>query len=94
MTPKFETGAAVRWTSQSQGSTKEKIGTVHAVVPAGESPIDYLAERYSSAQIKFDKLISTTSYVRYLIAVPRGGRSVKVDYYCPRPALLRVADPE
>ncbi len=79
-------GDKVRWTSQSQGSSKTKEGTVHVVVPAGRSAAALLPEGVGKTQVKFDSIYA--AHDRYIVAVPRGGRSKLVDYYCPRPALL------
>lgn len=90
MTIQFNVGDAVQWTSQSQGSSKTKRGTVHAIVPVGRTATVFIPKGTPKASIKFDGLYSDRE--RYVIAVPRGGKSVKVDYYCPRPSLLQLVE--
>lgn len=85
----YQVGDKVTWISQAGGWTKTKEGTVHAVVPANKCTIDYLPS-VSVAQVKFDTYY--TAQERYIIAVPRGGKSTKVDYYCPRPSALRKVE--
>lgn len=85
----YQVGNKVTWTSQAAGGVKTKEGTVYAVVPANKCAIDYLPA-VSTAQVKFDSYY--TAQERYIIAVPRGGKSTKVDYYCPRPSALRKAE--
>ncbi|KEQ27789.1 hypothetical protein [Paenibacillus tyrfis] len=83
-------GDKVKWGSQAEGSEKEKRGTVHAIVPAGSYARRYLPEGLAQSQKKFDT--NHAEYTRYIIAVPRGGKSRKVDYYCPRANQLQVDD--
>lgn len=87
----IQKGDTVQWVSQAQGSEKVKRGTVHAVVPARYNPNLYLPRDITRSQIKFDG--SNANYTRYIVAVPRGGRSTVTDYYCPKPgALEKVLD--
>ncbi|KIL37950.1 hypothetical protein SD70_29615 [Gordoniibacillus kamchatkensis] len=85
---KIEVGSKVKWVSQSQGSVKEKAGIVHAVVEAGANAMSLLPTGIVSSQIKFDTWRSL--HKRYIIAVPRGGKSQKIDYYCPRVGDLQL----
>ncbi|WP_135553296.1 hypothetical protein [Paenibacillus cymbidii] len=84
----LQVGDKVKWTSQSGGYQKEKRGTVYAVVPEGVNAMAKLPRSLRSTQRKFDTWHS--KYVRFIIAVPRGGKSVLVDYYCPNPGLLQL----
>lgn len=86
----YQVGEKVTWTSQSAGSTKTKEGTVHAIVPAKRSAYFFVPDVVPSSSYKFDT--NYADYERFIIAVPRGGKSTKVDYYCPRPSLLRNMD--
>ncbi|MVP00378.1 hypothetical protein [Paenibacillus lutrae] len=87
----MKVGDKVKWTSQSNGRTKEKRGTVHAVVaPDVNAVTSLLKTGISRTQIKYDAWYSPK--LRYIIAVPRGGKSVLMDYYCPRPAALELED--
>lgn len=81
-------GDKVKWCSQSNGGYKDKRGTVHAVVPSLKNARMFLPQGMRASQRKFDTMI--TNYDRYIIAVPRGGRSELVDYYCPRPSMLQA----
>src|SRR5690606_8298106 len=83
----WRVGDHVKWSSQAQGTTKLKRGKVHAVVMANVSVRAYMSG-ISDSQWKFDTIYAP--YVRYIIAVPRGGKSTKVDYYCPRPSMLQA----
>lgn len=84
-------GDKVRWTSQAGGSTKTKEGVVHAVVPPHRSARSLLPAVLAKSQKKFDTDYSDRT--RYIVAVPRGGKSTIVDYYCPQPGLLKLVDP-
>ncbi|MFS0837245.1 hypothetical protein [Paenibacillus sp. 1P03SA] len=86
----FKVGDKVKWTSQSYGVTKEKRGTVHAVIKPNENAMSYLPREMKPSQRKFDTY--WTVYTRYIVAVPRGGKSVLTDYYCPRPPALEIDD--
>ncbi|MEY9096326.1 hypothetical protein [Paenibacillus sp. RC84] len=86
----FKVGDKVKWTSQAGGSTKEKRGTVYAVLTPNANALRQLPVDMRPAQRKFDT--HYTPYVRYIVAVPRGGKSVLTDYYCPRPAALEIDD--
>lgn len=86
----FQTGDKVTWTSQSQGSTTTKTGQVHAMVPARRSAFRFLPADARNTGRKFDT--EYADQARFIIAVPRGGKSTKVDYYCPRPSQLRKVE--
>jgi hypothetical protein len=75
---KFTKGQKVRWVS----SFKEKVGEYVAFVPANTDIRTLIPEydQLSRNQIK-GMVISTVD--RHLIKVPRGGQSVKYDYYMP-----------
>ncbi|MEK3838668.1 hypothetical protein [Paenibacillus sp. FSL R7-0128] len=90
MTTQIKVGNTVKWTSQSQGSTKTKQGIVHAIVPSDYNAMTFLPIGLKLAQIKFDTWY--TKFERFIIAVPRGGKSQIVDYYCPRPTMLRLGE--
>lgn len=86
----LDVGTKVRWTSQSRASRTEKVGTVHAIVEPWQDAKLSLPRDISRHQVKFDTIHA--SHKRFIIAVPRGGRSDKVDYYCPRVSDLRLVD--
>ncbi|MEK8128688.1 hypothetical protein WMW72_12305 [Paenibacillus filicis] len=83
-------GDKVTWTSQSNGGVKTKTGVIHAVVPTGSRASIYLPKDISTSQRKFDNIFAV-NFDRYIVAVPRGGKSVLTDYYCPKPGLLKLA---
>lgn len=87
----FQLGDKVKWTSQSNGSMKEKHGEIYAVVPAGKSVREHMAGILDHLW-KFDTIYA--EHDRYVVAVLRGGKSQKVDYYCPRPSLLQKNEEE
>ncbi|OXM84593.1 hypothetical protein [Paenibacillus rigui] len=87
----LQVGDKVKWSSQAQGSVKEKAGMVIAIVPGGQRASKYLPdgiEMKNKTYVKFDTEIA--KHVRYIVEVPRGGKSVKFDYYCPRVESLRM----
>lgn len=87
---KFIKGDSVQWTSQSQGVTTTKRGTVHIKVLAMRNPGHFLPEGTKKSHIKFD--LRVADFERFIIAVPRGGKSQIIDYYCPRPTMLRMVE--
>jgi hypothetical protein len=78
----LEVGDKVKWSSQSNASRKMKVGSVHVVVEAGQNAMTLLPTGLYGSQIKFDSWYA--KHKRYIVAVPRGGKSDKNDYYCPR----------
>ncbi len=91
MSTSFAVGNKVNWTSQSQGSEKTKQGTIIAIVPAGRSVKTALKELYGEIPVSRIKVAEmTVTYLRILVEVPRKGRSVKADYYCPRESSLKL----
>lgn len=87
---KFKKGDTVQWTSQSQSTETIKRGTVHIKVLAMRNPGHFLPEGTRKSHIKFN--LRVADFERFIIAVPRGGKSQIVDYYCPRPSLLSLDD--
>jgi hypothetical protein len=87
---KFIKGDSVQWTSQSQGRTTTKHGTVHSKVLAMINPGHFLPEGTKLSHIKFD--LRVADFERFIIAVPRGGKSQIIDYYCPRPTQLKLVE--
>lgn len=82
----MKTGDKVKWTSQSGGSWKEKIGEVIAEIPAAESAMDHLYG-VKKSHIKFCKDFSV--YDRVLVAVPAGKDGQITHYYCPAKSVLK-----
>lgn len=74
----FSKGQQVRWVS----SFTEKIGEYVAFVPAKTDVRDLIPE-YDELSRNQIKGITVSSIDRYLIKVPRGGKSTKYDYYMP-----------
>ncbi|AHV96138.1 hypothetical protein [Paenibacillus sabinae] len=90
MTTKFKRGDVVQWTSQSQGVTTTKRGTVHQKVLVMHNPKHFIPKEAKPSHIKFD--LRVAGFERYIIAVPRGGKSQIIDYYCPKPGLLQQVE--
>lgn len=96
--PKKLIGSTVSWTSQAGGYEKQKTGVVVALLPKGRSayalvPSDGRNEhgQINMASTKFQN--HNFNNDRYLVRVPRGGKSTRNDYYAPRVGqVLRVAD--
>ncbi|MED1945679.1 MULTISPECIES: hypothetical protein [Brevibacillus] len=76
----YEPGDTVEWESQAGGSTKAKRGEVLAILPAGRRLHQYLPADTPSSQCKAQNV---SAIPRALIEVPRGGKSVKADFYAP-----------
>ncbi|MGF7032393.1 hypothetical protein J2T17_003316 [Paenibacillus mucilaginosus] len=85
----IQVGMQVKWTSQTQGVSKEKFGTVYAIVEARKNAFGALPLGLTRAQIKFDTPFA--GHKRYIVEIPRGGKSTKSDYYCPRMTDLQLA---
>lgn len=82
MGKRLEAGTQVTWESQSQGSWKVKSGRVIGYIPAGADPFELYPQLKEArrSHIKFSRVSASP---RYLVAVPRGGRSTATDYYAP-----------
>jgi hypothetical protein len=86
-------GTAVKWTSQANAGRKTKKGVVLAFVPAWEDPIKVLGRELAPNERMREQW--ATQSVRYIVAVPRGGKSKLVDLYLPRASVVeRGARPE
>lgn len=88
----IQPGTAVAWTSQSQGTTKTKQGTVLGFVPANTDI--KMVMRSAGLPPWQDIPVSRRKFnpnwpshnARYLVAVPRGNR---IDYYAPVASVVR-----
>jgi len=86
---KYEVGHTVSWKSQGQGTVREKVGKIVALLPAHEDaekvfpPVRGMTK---GGQRKFDYSVSRVD--RYLVAVPRprtplATKAEILDYYAP-----------
>ncbi|EMH4164014.1 hypothetical protein RJ498_003317 [Pluralibacter gergoviae] len=80
---KFKEGDEVIWSSQANGSIKEKIGEVVEVIPAGRSIL----------KSRFRHELDASTYPRdnesYIVCVgPKPGSRAKPKYYWPRTLAL------
>jgi hypothetical protein len=66
---KFKLGYQVTWTSQAQGTSKTKCGTIVAVVPAGSDPAAYVPGTFS-----LDPTGVARDHESYLVHVPGRNR--------------------
>jgi hypothetical protein len=83
-------GTQVSWQSQANGTYVEKRGKIIAFVDASE--LVMLPPRVLRSHFK-GELFSTRP--RYLVAVPRGGKSKITDYYAPLASVIhRYNKPE
>jgi len=79
-------GTLVTWESQAGGYTKRKVGTILAFIPKNEDGYQELFKiffpefRLPPSQIKGQRYSQSA---RYLVEVPRGGKSKLSDYYTP-----------
>ncbi|MGF7033493.1 hypothetical protein J2T17_004441 [Paenibacillus mucilaginosus] len=88
----LQVGMQVKWRSQARGVSKEKIGTVYAIVEARKNAFAVLPDETTRGQVKFDTPYADQK--RYIVEVPRGGKTAKSDYYCPRVTDLQLAGAE
>lgn len=88
----IETGKKVTWIS----SYKRKKGTVLAFCPAWENPCDALERTRGVALLPNERSVDgmpASKNDRYLVAVPRGGKSKLVDIYTPYVSLVKEVSP-
>ncbi len=78
----------VTWTSQAQGSGKEKTGKVIAIIPAKIYADLFLPRDVKPSHVKYDRHISI--HERVLVAVPAGKSGQITNYYCPRKSVLEA----
>jgi hypothetical protein len=84
LTPKV--GVVVHWTSQSQGSTTSKSGTVVAILPSGTKPDP-------SAYPKLAKNCGgSRDHESYIVEVMRGAKKTIPTYYWPVVSSLHMND--
>lgn len=82
-------GTQVTWTSQANGTEKTKTGTVIAYCPAWEHPLLAMNRRLLPTE-RADGLAPSPNN-RYIVSVPRGGKSSLADIYTPRANLVEPA---
>jgi hypothetical protein len=93
----FEPGTIVTWKSQAGGYTKVKTGKVIAIIPKnqdGYHQIPGFNDYYKQNSISYRRIKGQrcSQIVRYLVEVPRGGRSVLCDYYFPNFSLVKKVE--
>lgn len=84
---KFRINDEVSWLSQSGGSEKLKTGIVLGVCLAGQYPQSLhpdLAKLPDRSPTWTGGYATISSNDRYVVAVPRGGKSKLTDFYMPR----------
>lgn len=82
-------GDTLEWTSGAGGMDKMKKGEVIAIVPAGGSLKSALIGTGRDASRSAIKAQDVSDSDRYLVQVPRGGKSIFFDYHAP---LVRTID--
>lgn len=86
---KYSTGDEVTWTSKSGGSTILKTGTIAGFCLAGDTPVVMLeGERLPDTSPRWKSAPSSSIHDRYLIKVPRGGKSILWDIYAPHTLIV------
>lgn len=86
MSTRLEPGTQVTWTIHGTGGTKTKTGQVVAFVPAGKRLTEVMPELRSLPKTRVKAGLpwgDTSGQDRYLVEVPRGGKSTLFDYYAP-----------
>lgn len=76
-------GTLVTWESQAGGYIKRKTGTILAFIPRKEDGyelIPKISNKLPHSRIKGQRYSQSA---RYLVKVPRGGKSELSDYYMP-----------
>lgn len=79
-----QVGDLVKWTSQANGNAKEKRGKIVARVEKGDDgwkALRAIVPKFSDSQVKFKGYNMVSD--RYIVEVPRGGKSKLMDYYAP-----------
>lgn len=88
---KFVVGDRVKWSSQSQGSRKEKVGDVVAVLAPGDSASifsDDLTKAHNAKPLVDPGL--PRKIESYIVLVPHSGKG-KGQLYWPVPSVLEKA---
>lgn len=89
-------GDRVRWTSQAQGTWKDKRGEVVAVIPKGVSAFRYLPSGKPNKDWRPMFTTDVAKIDRVLVRVPRvrkrDGQVLGWDYYCPRLSQVEIAE--
>lgn len=91
---KFRVGNRVKWSSQSQGFAKKKVGKIILLVPAGEDPAKLINSRIDLSKYATDmRFGGARLHDSYLVEVPRRGekRNQKPALYFPRVCQLKAA---
>lgn len=84
---KFKAGDEASWLSKSGGYEKLKTGTIVGICLAGASPQSVhsdLAKIPDRSPRWAGGYSNISSSDRYVIAVPRGGKSLLTDFYMPK----------
>lgn len=74
----MEINTRVKWTSSANGVTKEKVGRIVEIVPAGARPV-----------ISVDSTATPRDHVSYVVKVDMGSTR-KPKFYLPRVSALTV----
>lgn len=86
MAERIAPGTQVKWTSHGAGGAKSKSGEVVGFIPGGKKMTDLFPQVLDVPKTRVKAGLpwgDTSGYDRYLVAVPRGGKSTLVDYYAP-----------
>jgi hypothetical protein len=85
MTKIIPNGTTVTWSNNTVYGPKFKTGTVLVYVPAWEKPYNVLGRSLEPNERIVNKAdgLKASKNARYLVAVPRGGKSALVDIYTP-----------
>jgi hypothetical protein len=91
MADTIEPGTLVEWTSQAGSYWKTKQGTVLAYCPRMKDPRDILRVTRGVIHLPNERTdgLSYSEFDRYLVSVPRGGKSKLVDIYTPLASKVR-----
>lgn len=87
-------GEKVSWSSQAQGCSSKKVGTIVQVIPAGSWLKDVVTQ--DEAKKEFSLRTDFAGFPRdhesYLVAVPGNSDRAKKRLYWPRVSSLKTAD--
>lgn len=86
---KYSTGDEVTWTSKSGGTSTIKTGTIAGVCLAGDTPVFmHEGQQLPDTSLRWKSAPSPSIHDRYLIKVPRGGKSILWDIYAPQTSVV------
>lgn len=97
MSEQYQIGQTVEWSSQANGTRKQKRGVVVAVVPRDRTPRTVIPTSPAipqSYKLILDTRSGSRNHESYIVAVPSKSGRGKVQLYWPRTSALRKVESE